>query len=471
VDNCNGSSATAQGPNPIWMAIGSLLGVRQTSAPTDKFPAAHQAIALNHQGIEAENAGNMALAASLFQRGLTLTPYDHVIRGNLADSMLGLANNFYNAGDYATAANYLQLALGLPPRPEERLVAQRLLVMSYNGLAQKAYNAGDVATAMSWLKKTQAVAPSDALSKNYIFMSYADMALKSYNSHDFGSAEILYRKALALQPNNPVIQHNLGNTYTHQALNAFNASDFATEATLLRGALASYPPNGPDRQITSDRISRLQPYIDRARARQEDGTASPSSRLPGWNAAPDNAPGQHGGELNPGARTAEGTDLARTAVANPPAPTASSTQELLRSAAGGESLNKLYDNGRANNDPLVAKTMNVSTPTSAAPPDPRLVASPKYWEAMNALATANATAATLNGQMKALAEEQQAHPTPERQIQISNLSGPVAAANGAASIAQTNLDTVKQTIMGPPIIVDGPAPAGSSVAPVPPADH
>jgi hypothetical protein len=92
-----------------------------------------------------------------------------------------------------------------------------------------------------------------------------------------------------------------------------------------------------------------------------------------------------------------------------------------------------------------------------------------YQAATAELAKAQAAADVLNNKMADLQGQQNVSPTPQRQIEIYNLSGQVHQANGAVITATSNLDTVKKKILkdGPPIVVDrsAPTPGQSAAAP------
>jgi hypothetical protein len=162
-------------------------------------------------------------------------------------------------------------------------------------------------------------------------------------------------------------------------------------------------------------------------------------------------------QFNPGAKIEN----------SPPVPvkradTANSAREQLFNSRF-ETTGELFDGGRAHDDATVnAKLADVPTPLAQAV-EARFARNKDYQAAASEVAKAQATADALNKKMADLVEQQKAKPTPERQIEIHNLSGQVHQASGAVAIATTNLDTVKKKIIqeGPAIVVDDAAPAAA----------
>ena len=102
----------------------------------------------------------------------------------------------------------------------------------------------------------------------------------------------------------------------------------------------------------------------------------------------------------------------------------------------------------------IAAPLKIATPTAqAAPLDPKYANNKDYQAASATLAKAKAAADALSKQESDLEVLQKNNPTPERQIQLSDLSARVNQANGAAKLAQNKVDAVKKEIDGPAIIV------------------
>jgi hypothetical protein len=136
----------------------------------------------------------------------------------------------------------------------------------------------------------------------------------------------------------------------------------------------------------------------------------------------------------------------------------SNSAKVQLTNSGNGTTGQLFDGGKAHDDAVVdARLPNVATPSSqAAALEVKLARDKGYQAATADLTKAQATADAVNKKMANLQEQQKASPTPERQIEISNLSGQASQANGAVAIATNNLDSVKKKIIesGPAIVVD-----------------
>ena len=163
-------------------------------------------------------------------------------------------------------------------------------------------------------------------------------------------------------------------------------------------------------------------------------------------------------QTNPGAMTAEG--LARPPASAAGALAASSAKgQLINGTSGGETLGQLFDNRSGPAEAtVIARIPGAATPAAQpAALDPRLASNKDYQAAAATLATAKAAAEALKERQADLEERQSKSPTPERQIELYNLSGQVSVANGTYIQAENKLAVVKKTIMAPPVIIeDGP---------------
>ena len=103
-------------------------------------------------------------------------------------------------------------------------------------------------------------------------------------------------------------------------------------------------------------------------------------------------------------------------------------------------------------------------PSGATPLDPRFAKDKDYQAAATELTKAQTLADTLNQKMKDLQDQQKASPTPERQIEIYDLSAQTNRENGAVAIAKINLDTVKKKIISGPAIIVGGSPTFADIS-------
>jgi hypothetical protein len=162
-------------------------------------------------------------------------------------------------------------------------------------------------------------------------------------------------------------------------------------------------------------------------------------------------------QFNPGEKNGRAPDVPVKGVK----PENSAREQLFNSRF--KTTGELFDGGRAHDDAVLdGKLADVPTPLAQAV-EARFARNKDYQAAASELARTQATADALNKKMAELVEQQKAKPTPERQIEIYNLSGQVHQASGAVAIATTNLDTVKKKIIqqGPAIVVDDGAPAAA----------
>lgn len=166
-------------------------------------------------------------------------------------------------------------------------------------------------------------------------------------------------------------------------------------------------------------------------------------------------------QLNPGAKFEKSPEVKVTG-----APETNSAREQLFNSRF-ESTGQLFDNGRGHDDAAVdGKLANVATPPAQAI-DARFAKNKDYQAAATELGKMQAVTDALNKKMADLLNQQNASPTPHRQVEIYNLSGQLHQASGAVAIATANLDTVKKKIIqdGPAIVVDDSAPAATQPAP------
>jgi hypothetical protein len=240
-------------------------------------------------------------------------------------------------------------------------------------------------------------------------------------------------------------------------------------------------------QAGAERAQRLQQMNEESRAHQQQEderlaeqarndarhTQSAVANLEGVlkfsdpNPSPVRAPADSGVQLNPGALTTEALSLRPSGVSGA-AISSTAKEQLLSATSGKETLGQAFDNGNGAGDVSVSTAPPVVTTPSSEPLDAKLVNNKDYQAAAATLVQTKATADALNKKRSDLEAIQTTSPTPERQIEIYNLSGQVNGANGALLQAQNNLRAVKRTIEGSPVIVDATS-GSSSPAPISPA--
>jgi hypothetical protein len=352
-----------------------------------------------------------------------------------------------------------------------------------------------------------------------------EAGVKAEKAGNLDLALSLYEQAVQLNPGDPVLANNLrharAKVVNNQGLQAFNAGNWALALSLFEQAWRLLPGDrtydraratlrtsiqtarnkteeqaGREKQQQQDRVAagNMQKSIqDLAQSisaapspaglnfsgtQPGNNNASPSGGLPflASNPAVPDGSAHASNAAQPGVvvQTNPGAKL------EPPAPVvkpvaaieASSAKEQLFNSRF-ESTGRLFDNGQGPDDAeldpkLKEKLPDVATP-SAQPLDPRLAKSQDYRTAAMDLAKAQIQAETLNRKMTDLEDQQKTSPSPERQIEISNLSAQVSQAKGALTIATNKLDAVKKKVIeeGPAIVVDDSAPASRDATPAP----
>lgn len=353
--------------------------------PSPAQIAAAQARPINENGIRAEKAGNYALAVSLFEQAVRLSPGDAVLVNNLRHARSVVTNN---EGLQAARAGNWTLALAL--------FEQALQTMPTDSSYEKA---------RATLRKS--IQPS-----------------RNHKEEQAGREKQLQQDSIAAA--------NMQKTV--QGL-----------AQSVSAAPSSAAPDPAGAKAGND-------------ATASGGLSFMAVPTPSGNSAAAGNAAPSGVQLNPGAKLEAMTD-AKSAGA---IPAGSAREQLFNS--GKETTGQLFDGGRAHDDATInARWPDVATP-SAQPVDARFANDKDYQAATTDLTNAQAAADTLNKKMTGLQDQQQRSPTPERQIEISNLSAQANQAKGAVVIAAGNLDAVKKKIVkdGPAIIVDDTAPAAAT---------
>ena len=350
-----------------------------------------------------------------------------------------------------------------------------------------------------------------------------DNGIRAEKAGNYDLAVTLFEQAVRLSPNDAVLVNNLrharAQVIDQQGLQAANAGNSALALSLFEQAWRMLPSDhsydvgratlkkniqqararlqeqeGREKQLQQDKVAAGNMQQTIQGLAQSLSTAPPSAGLdfngakPGNNATAssglpfmasnpattgnpaqvsNSTPPDNAVQLNPGAKSDEAQTFHR--VDNTAAIKSDSAKGQLFNSLK-ESIGQLFDNGRSHDGdgvPVDPKMGDVATPSAQAV-DPRFAKSADYQTAAKDLTSAQATAETLNRKMTTLQDQQKSSPTPQRQIEIFNLSAQVTQANGAVTIATNNLDTVKKKITkdGPAIVVDDGATAAVQAAPV-----
>lgn len=385
--------------------------------PTAAEIADEKSRAQNDQGLAAYNKKDWAVAEAYFRKALKFTPNDRVVLRNLANTLGHEGEDAYRKGEYTESVKLLQQALAIDPEDD----ASRQVIIDDLAAARKSVDSGVAEVLRQEQQKIQ-----DKLSAGDMRDSLSRMvtSLSSESTAAAGSK-------------------TPGNTSAGSG-----GLTFTDAGPALKDAVAdthSAPATSP----------------------------APDAKTSG-NRAPANTGNSTGLFGSPG--TPANTGLEFTAA--PPALAVGSSKGLRSNSAkeqlfnsGRETTGELFDNGKAHDDNNVDTSLpDVGTPSAQARPlDVKLARDKDYQAAATELTQAQSKADTVNKKMAELQGQQKAGPTPERQIEISNLSAQASVANGAVVLAQNNLDTVKKKIIesGPAIIVEDstPAPAQPTVAP------